>query len=223
MILGGSDRDARLGSTPFRLCVWGSVCASLCDRAITRARAVYGVSRSRHRALGHAPLQRFCRSGFGFPRARDVLVRVDCFCRRRRSRDRTRRRASAKSPKRVLGMVCVDHSPNGDDRVRVPHDTLVSIVAGAQFRLGLMSALGQKHTCAAHKLMSESDIKYDVMECPFWAISGHQQPPLMEFTSGVSILRWTTVQWRLRAKRRMMPLQLGGLKQPRREKTRPLI
>ena len=54
---------------------------------------------------------------------------MDCFCRGRRSRDRPCCRAFARSPVPVLGMVCVDHSPSRNDRMRLSHNTLVSALA----------------------------------------------------------------------------------------------
>jgi len=158
MISGASDRDTRFGRSSLHVRLWGSVRALLCRCAVARARAVYRLSRAEHRSFGHAPFPGFCRSRFGFPRARNVLVRMDCFCRGLRSRDRPHCRPFARSPELVLGMVYVDHSPNGNGRMRPSHNTLVPTVAARvetpSSALSQMSALGHKRTFAAQNCMS---------------------------------------------------------------------
>ena len=79
--------------------------------------------------LGHAPFAGYCRSRLGFPRARDVLVRMDRFRCGRRSRHRPSCRAIARSLLPVLGVVCLHRSPNRNGRKRLSHDTLVSTLA----------------------------------------------------------------------------------------------
>src|SRR5262249_32499336 len=72
-------------------------------------------------------------------------------------RDRPRCRASAGSPELVLGMVCLDHSANGDDRMRLSHNTLVSNVAvrsNCTAPVWTMSASGQKRICAVQEARS---------------------------------------------------------------------
>ena len=115
----------------FRICIRNSVRGSLRGGAQAGSRAVHRLSLAWRRSPGHAPCARCRRSVDGVPRARDVLVRLDChgctwsahgwpFCRVfPRAMDATV----------LVGMVV--GSPDGcDDRVRLPHTALVSTLAG---------------------------------------------------------------------------------------------
>ena len=102
------------------------------------------------------------------------------FCRGLRSRDRPHSRAFARSPELVLGMVYVDHSPNGNGRMRLSHNTLVPTVAARvetpSSALRQISALGQADICAAisHvRFAPKSGLMQCSNACPLWANSGH--------------------------------------------------
>src|SRR5262249_46870488 len=86
----GLGRDVRSCISSLRLCFRHGVPAHLCDIEGKGACAVYRLSLTGHRPFGYAPFPRCCRSRFGFPCTRDVLVRLDRFCCVRRSRGQLR-------------------------------------------------------------------------------------------------------------------------------------
>src|SRR5262245_34065584 len=115
----------------FRICVRNGVRDSLRGGAQAGSRAFHRLSLAWRRSLGHAPFAGCRRTVDGVPRARDVLVRLDChgctwsahgwpFCRVfPRAMDAT-----------VLVGVVVGSSGGCDDRVRLRHTALVSTLAG---------------------------------------------------------------------------------------------
>jgi len=125
----GSDRDVRSGVPPLRPRFRDGICLHLCDSEVQGVCAVHRLSFARHRPPGHAPFTRCRRSGFGFSRARVVLVRMDRYRHTRRTRDRLHSCAVTcwlVSP--LLAGMGLGGSSACDDGVRLPDYSLVPAV-----------------------------------------------------------------------------------------------
>src|SRR5262245_8867187 len=114
-----------------RICVRNGVRGSLRGGAQAGSRAFHRLSLAWSRSLGHAPFARCRRTVDGVPRARDLLVRLDCHGCTWSARGWPCCRVFPRAMDATVLVGMVVGSPVGcDDRVRLPHTALVSTLAG---------------------------------------------------------------------------------------------
>src|SRR5262245_38885183 len=115
----------------FRICIRNGVRGSLPGVAQAGSRAVHRLSLAWSRSLGHAPFGGCRRTVDGVPRARDVLVRLDCHGHTWSAHGWPCCRVFPRAMDATVLVGMVVGSPGGcDDCVRLPHTALVSTLAG---------------------------------------------------------------------------------------------
>src|SRR4030095_13507244 len=123
--------DVVVGVPQFRICLRNGVRGSLHGGAQAGSRAFHRLSLAWRGSLRYAPFWGCRRTVNGVPRARDVLVRLDCHGCTWSAHGWPRCRVFPRAMGATVLVGMVVGSPGGcDDRVRLPHTAFVSTLAG---------------------------------------------------------------------------------------------